>query len=120
MRNLELTHSGIKFVPTEEELEATIVSYILDYQLLSLCLKYERKDDKSGKHTVSFNFWVSGLGLKQEEYILLHLQEPSQGLPSVINQLGKIADSRGLNFCNTFAEDGYSIDCQTIQRRISR
>jgi hypothetical protein len=117
--SLELTRTGVKLLSTEEDIEGTLISFIQDYQLVSLYLKYERKDDpKNG--TACFNFWLSGVGLNKEEHILLHLQELLQGFPALVKQLQEIAAGAGVNFYNSFNEDGYIIHCQAIHRRINR
>lgn len=120
MRNLELTNRGVKIVPSREELEATIVSFIYDYQLAALCLKYERKDAPKEK-TVSFTFWLSGQGVNAcEEYILMHLNELPVPFPAFVKQLQEITSRAGILFRNTFADDGYEIHCNAIHRRIIR
>lgn len=121
MKSLELTHTGVKFVsPSEEELEATVVSYIHEYQLAALCLQYERKDEaKEG--TASFTFWLSGTGLSnKEEYTLMHLQKLSLPFPEFVEQLQLIANRAGISFRNAFKEDGYQFHCNAIHRRIIR
>jgi hypothetical protein len=119
MRSLELTNTGVKFVPTEVDLEGALISLIQDYRLTSFYLKYERKDNpKNG--TACFSFWLSGVDLNKEEYILLHLQELLQGFPALVKQLQEIAAGAGVNFYNSFNEDGYTIHCQAIHRRINR
>lgn len=120
MRNLELTHTGVKFVPSREELEATIVSYIYDYQLAALCLRYERKDNPKDK-TVSFAFWLSGSGLNgQEEHILMHLQELPLPFADFVEELQAISQRAGISFRNDLKEDGYKFQCNAIHRRIIR
>lgn len=120
MRNLELTHTGVKFVPSREELEATVVSYIYDYQLAALCLRYERKDNPNDK-TVSFAFWLSGSGLNgQEEPILMHLQELPLPFAEFVEELQAISRRAGISFRNDLSEDGYQFHCNAIHRRIIR
>lgn len=119
MRSLELTQTGVKFVPSEEELEETIISYIQDYQLTSLFLRFERIDNPKNQ-TASFSFWLSGASLAKEEHILMHLQELSQPFPALVEQLQEIADHAGVSFRNTFEEEGYTFHCQAIHRRIIR
>jgi hypothetical protein len=116
--SLEPTRTGVKFVPTED-LEGTIMSFIQDYRLASLCLKYERKDD-SKNCTACFRFWLSGVGFNKEEHTLLHLQELPQAFPALVKQLQEIAADAGVDFYNSFNEDGYTIHCQAIHRRIDR
>lgn len=112
-------HTGIRFDSKPEEISGTIASWVRDYRLSSLCLNYERQDNK-GKRTASFAFWLSGVDVDGEELRLLYLQELPANFSSFLGQLSQLANEMNIRFENKFARDGYTISCQAICRRMER
>lgn len=115
----EVIHTGIRFDSKPEEISGTIASCIQEYRLRSLCLDYERQDNKD-KRTASFTFWLSGMDVDGEELRLLYLQELPANFSSFVEQLSQLANEMNIRFENKFARDGYTISCQAIYRRMER
>lgn len=114
-----MMNTRIRFDSKPEEINGIIASCIQDYKLRSLCLMYERKDNLV-QHTASFTFWLSGTDLAGEELRLLYIQELPANFSSFMEQLRKVANEMDISFENKFEQDGYTIHCQAIHRRIER